>query len=118
MNYLGKGCLNQMSNETNALLQAVLEMDKQERQRTKEAEEYHGKAMAELDGKRAEIHSKHQQLAQQQIEEYAQKEADRKQQTLQTLQQKSDGVKKALHAAKAEKEQQWIDTIYNRVVER
>ena len=107
-----------MSNETNVLLQSVLEMDRQERLRTQEAEDYRGKAMAQLEDSRKDIHQKHQQLAQQKIEAYTQQETERMQQTLQTLQQKSAAVKQTLKATKSAKQEQWIETIFERVLER
>ena len=107
-----------MSNETNVLLQSILDMDRQERLRTQEAEEYRGKAMAKLEDERKEIHNKHQQQAQEQIETYIQQENQREKDALQQLQQKSAAVKQNLETASSAKKQEWVDNIFARVLER
>ena len=47
-----------VSNQTNALLQAVLEMDRQERLRTQAAEEYRDQALAKLEQQKAKSGAK------------------------------------------------------------
>lgn len=107
-----------MSNETNVLLQSVLDMDRQERLRTQEAEEYRGKAMAKLEQDRKVIHEKHQQVAAQRIEQYAHEQQMHEQQLLEQMKEKSETVKKELDAAYAAKQEEWVKTIFARVLER
>ncbi len=107
-----------MSNDTNVLLQSVLDMDRQERLRTQEAEEYRGKAMAKLEQDRKTIHEKHQQLAKQRIEEYARTQQLHEQELLEQMKQKSEAVKQELTTAYAAKQQEWVKTIFARVLER
>ncbi len=107
-----------MSNETNELLQSILEMDRQERVRTQETEEYRDKAMKELENTRKEITQKHQQQAEEQIKAYSDQEASREQQALAVLEKKSAMVEQTLKATGAAKQQQWVDEICRRVLER
>ena len=107
-----------MSNGTNELLQSILEMDRQERVRTQETEEYRDKAMKELENTRKEITQKHQQQAEERIKAYGDQEASREQQALAALEKKSAMVEQTRKATGAAKQQQWVDEICRRVLER
>lgn len=107
-----------MTNETNLLLQSILEMDRQERTRTQATEEYRSQAMADLEATRKTIAQKHEQLARQAVENYTLQEAQRERSAMEKLQTKSAAVSAALKAKSAAMASEWVEEITRRALER
>ena len=107
-----------MSNQTNALLQAVLEMDRQERLRTQAAEEYRDQALAKLDQQKADIEAARKEKAAQAVQRYQEQQARHEQAALEELERKRAAVQAAMETRAQDRRDQWVDTMLARVLER
>ena len=107
-----------MSNQTNALLQAVLEMDRQERLRTQAAEEYRDQALAKLEQQKADIEAARKEKAAQAVQRYQEQQARHEREALEELERKRAAVQAAMETRAQDRRDQWVDTMLARVLER
>ena len=107
-----------MSNQTSALLQAVLEMDRQERLRTQAAEEYRDQALTKLEQQKADIEVAQKQKAAQAVQCYQEQQTLHEQEVLKKLEQKRAAVQAAMETRAKSRRDQWVDTMLSRVLER
>lgn len=107
-----------MSNQTSALLQAVLEMDRQERLRTQAAEEYRDQALAKLEQQKADIEAAQKEKAAQAVRHYQEQQAQHERAVLEDLEHKRAAVQAAMENRAKAKRDQWVDTMLARVLER
>lgn len=99
------------------MVETIIEMDKQARKRTEEAEAYRRKAQEELELKEKQLLSHRLEQARSEIESLAQREEQEAEKKLEAIRAANDAAVQRMEALYQEKGAQWVRELVSRALD-